>query len=133
TLDYVQPDGSLDESKLKGFSAGDYAVLLSYAQPLKIFKNQNLVTNIGGSAKVLYRNVGSMANAWGFGLDLGLQGSYKNRLVFGLMMKDITTSYTSWTFKLTEEEKEIFRNTNNEIPIKSYEVMLPRFNLGIGY
>lgn len=133
TLDYVQPDGSLDDSKLKGFSAGDYALLLSYAQPIKIFKDSDLVTNIGASAKVLYRNVGTMANAWGFGLDIGLQGNYKTRLVFGLMLKDITTTYTSWTFKLTEAEKEIFRNTNNEIPIKSYEVMLPRFNLGIGY
>ncbi len=133
TLDYVQPDGSLDESKLKGFSAGDYALMLSYAQPIKLLKDSNLVTNIGASAKVLYRNVGSMANAWGFGLDIGLQGRYKERLVFGLMMKDITTTYTSWTFNLTEAEKDIFRNTNNEIPIKSYEIMLPRFNLGIGY
>lgn len=131
TLDYVQPDGSFNESKLKGFSAGDYAVLLSYAQKLNWFKkNKDLHTRIGASGKILYRNVGSMANAWGFGLDLGLQVDYK-QWIFGLTAKDITTSYTAWSFHLTDEEKKIFDATKNEIPIKSYEVMLPRFNFGI--
>lgn len=131
TLDYVQPDGSFNESKLKGFSAGDYAVLLSYAQKLNWFKkNKDIQARIGASGKILYRNVGSMANAWGFGLDLGLQVDYK-RWMFGLTAKDITTSYTAWSFHLTEEEKKIFDATQNEVPIKSYEVMLPRFNFGI--
>lgn len=130
TLDYVQPDGSFDESKLKDFSAGDYAVLLSYAQKLHVFKNPAISTSIGASAKILYRNVGSMANAWGFGLDIGLQTQYKGWR-FGLTAKDITTSYTAWSFHLTEEEKKKFAGTGNEIPIKSYEVMLPRFNFGI--
>ncbi len=131
TLDYVQPDGSFDESKLKEFSAGDYAVLLSYAQKLNIFKKvPALQTRIGANAKVLYRNVGSMANAWGFGLDIGLQATYKSWR-FGLTAKDITTSYTAWSFHLTEEEKAKFATTGNEIPIKSYEVMLPRFNFGV--
>jgi hypothetical protein len=131
TLDYVQPDGSFDDSKLKEFSAGDYAVLLSYAQKLNIFKkNPLLQTSIGANAKVLYRNVGSMANAWGFGIDIGLQAKYK-RWKFGLTAKDITTSYTAWSFHLTEKEKETFTATGNEIPIKSYEVMLPRLNFGV--
>jgi hypothetical protein len=131
TLDYVQPDGSFDDSKLKEFSAGDYAVLLSYAQKLNIFKkNPLLQTSIGANAKVLYRNVGSMANAWGFGIDIGLQAKYK-RWKFGLTAKDITTSYTAWSFHLTEKEKETFAATGNEIPIKSYEVMLPRLNFGV--
>lgn len=131
TLDYVQPDGSFDDSKLKEFSAGDYAVLLSYAQKLNIFKKTPLLqTSIGANAKVLYRNVGSMANAWGFGIDIGLQAKYK-RWKFGLTAKDITTSYTAWSFHLTEKEKETFTATGNEIPIKSYEVMLPRLNFGV--
>jgi hypothetical protein len=133
TLDYVQPDGSFDESKLKDFSAGDYAVLLSYAQRLSIFPDKTgIETRIGGNAKVLYRNVGSMANAWGFGMDLGIQASYKNWR-FGISAKDITTSYTAWSFHLTEEEKLKFAGTGNEIPIKSYEVMLPRFNFGAAH
>ncbi len=47
------------------------------------------------------------------------------------MVKDITTTYTAWSFHLTEKEKQVFSQTGNEIPIKSYEVMLPRLNIGI--
>lgn len=129
TIDYVQPDGSFDESKLKSMSAGDYAFLLSYAQGLKLFKNQAIQTNIGGNAKIIYRHLGTMANAWGFGIDLGIQAKYK-QWMFGVMAKDITTTYTAWSFHLSEKEKLIFYQTGNEIPVKSYEVMLPRLNIG---
>ncbi|XZF12466.1 PorV/PorQ family protein [Chitinophagaceae bacterium MMS25-I14] len=131
TIDYVQPDGSFDESKLKSMTAGDYAFLLSYAQKLNIFKkNPFIQTNIGANAKIIYRNLGSLANAWGVGVDVGLQTTYK-RWYFGLMAKDITTTYTAWSFNLSEHDKEVFGATGNEIPIKSYEVMLPRFNFGV--
>jgi len=129
TIDYVQPDGSFDESKLKSMSAGDYAFLLSYAQGIRLFKNQAIQTNIGGNAKIIYRHLGTMANAWGFGIDLGLQARYK-QWMFGVMAKDITTTYAAWSFHLSEKEKQIFYQTGNEIPIKSYEVMLPRLNIG---
>jgi hypothetical protein len=131
TIDYVQPDGSFDESKLKSISAGDYAFLLSYAQGIKLFKNQEIKTNIGANAKIIYRHLGSMANAWGAGLDVGLQASYK-AWMFGVMAKDITTTYTAWSFHLSEREKQVFAQTGNEIPVKSYEVMKPRINFGIG-
>jgi hypothetical protein len=130
TLYYVQPDGSFDESKLSSLSAGDYAFLLSYAQKLQIFKNPDIETNIGGSGKIIYRHLGKMANAWGLGIDLGVQARYK-QWMFGLMAKDITTTYTAWSFHLTEKEKQVFQQTGNEIPVKSYEVMLPRLNIGI--
>lgn len=133
TLDYVRPDGSFDESQLKGFSAGDYALNLSYAMRLNKNDSFNWQTNVGVNAKIIYRNVGSMANAWGFGLDLGLQSTYKNRLRIGVMLKDITTTYTSWQFNFTEREKEIFYSTGNDVPIKSYEQMMPRINIGLGY
>lgn len=133
TLDYVRPDGSFDESQLRGFSAGDYAINLSYAMKLTKNDSAKWQTNIGANAKIIYRNVGSMANAWGFGLDLGLQSVYKNRLRLGVMLKDITTTYTSWQFNFTEREKEIFYATGNDVPIKSYEQMMPRINVGMGY
>jgi hypothetical protein len=133
TLDYVQPDGSFDDSKLKEFSAGDYAVFLSYAQKLNLFKKKpEIETSFGANAKIVYRNVGSMANAWGFGLDLGFQMKYKS-WKFGVTAKDITTTYTAWSFHLNEHEKEVFAGTGNEIPIKSYEVTLPRFNFGVAH
>ncbi len=131
TIDYVQPDGSFDDSKLKSISAGDYAFLLSYAQELKLGRNPDFKTNIGANAKIIYRHIGGMANAWGAGLDVGLQSTY-GRWRFGLMAKDITTTTTAWSFHLTEHEKEVFGQTGNEIPVKSYEVMKPRFVLGAG-
>lgn len=132
TLDYVQPDGSFDESKLKSISAGDYAFLISYAQQLKLFKNPEIQTSIGVNAKIIYRNIGSMANAWGGGVDAGLQVAYRH-WQFGVVAKDLTTTYTTWSFNLTDHEKEIFGNTGNEIPVKSYEIMKPRFNFGFAY
>lgn len=132
TIDYVQPDGSFDESKLKSISAGDYAFLLSFARPVALFpKDSNFETHLGINAKVIYRHIGSMANAWGAGLDVGLQTRYK-QWYFGLMAKDISTTYTAWSFHLTEREKQVFGQTGNEIPVKSSELMLPRLNIGIG-
>ncbi|MDI9319404.1 MAG: PorV/PorQ family protein [Phycisphaerales bacterium] len=132
TIDYVQPDGSLDESKLKSISAGDYAFLLSYAFQLKVFKNPNVKSSLGVNAKIIYRNIGSMANAWGGGIDVGWKLSGRHWLL-GIAAKDITTTYTTWSFNLTDKEKEVFGQTGNEIPVKSYEVMNPRFNVGLGY
>ncbi len=131
TIDYVQPDGSFDDTKLKSISAGDYAFLLSYAQDLKLGRNPEFKTRIGANAKIIYRHIGGMANAWGAGLDVGLQSTY-GRWRFGLMAKDITTTTTAWSFHLTEREKEVFGQTGNEIPVKSYEVMKPRIIFGAG-
>ncbi len=132
TIDYVQPDGSFDESKLKSISAGDYAFSFSYSQMLDWFKgNDKVKASLGANAKVIYRHVGKMSNAWGVGLDMGLQ-IYSDKWRWGISARDITTTTTSWRFNFTDREKEIFRQTDNEIPIKSYEVMYPRLNVAYG-
>src|SRR5690606_9299828 len=132
TIDYVQPDGSFDETKLKSISAGDYAFNLSYSQQLKLFKRfPQIKSSYGANAKILYRNVGKMSNAWGVGVDLGLQ-LHTKRWRLGVSARDITTTVTSWKFNFTEREKEVFLQTDNEIPIKSYEVMYPRLNIAYG-
>lgn len=129
TIDYVQPDGSFDESKLKSLTAGDYAFLLSYAQSLKLFRDSTILTRIGVNTKVIYRHLGAMATAWGGGVDVGVQLQYR-KWQLGLTVKDITTTYTSWSFNLSDREKQVFGQTGNELPVKSYEVMNPRLNLG---
>ncbi|HTO17028.1 MAG TPA: PorV/PorQ family protein [Edaphocola sp.] len=132
TIDYVRPDGSFDESKLKSISAGDYAFNISYAQKLKWFKKQSKIeSSIGTNVKIIYRNVGKMSNAWGAGLDIGLN-IHSNKWMFGVNAKDITTTTTAWNFNFTEREKQIFQQTDNKIPIKSYEVMYPRLNIAYG-
>ncbi len=129
TIDYVQPDGSFDESKLKELTAGDYAFNFSYAQGLKLFKDPAFKTRLGANAKVLYRHLGDMASAWGVGVDVGLQTDYK-QWRFGVTAKDVTTTYTSWSFNLSDSQRAVFQRTGNEIPVKSYEVMYPRLSFG---
>jgi hypothetical protein len=127
TLFLFEPDGSINYDNITSFSVADYAFLLSYAQKLKV---EGL--RVGGSAKVIYRNAGSFAQAWGFGLDLGLQYA-RNNWRFGLTGRDITTTFNAWSFSFTEEEKEVLQNTGNVIPESSYEITAPRIVLGVGY
>lgn len=134
TLNLIQPDGTVDYSKIKAISAADYAGLISYAQPLKIKqleKIEGLELRAGGNLKIIHRNIGSMANAWGAGIDLGLQADYK-KWKLGATFKDITTTHTLWSFSFTEKEKQVLAQTGNEIVSKSSEMNTPRIILGGG-
>ena len=127
TLFLVNPDGSLNYNNIQTFSSADYAFLLSYGQNLK--KTENSMVNFGANAKVIYRNVGKFAQAWGFGLDAGLQ-VFKDNWRFGVVAKDITSTFNTWTFNFTEKEKEVLYLTNNDIPVKSSELTAPRVTVG---
>ncbi len=129
TLNLVEPDGTINYDNVTEFSAADYAITGSYARTIKL-KGKEL--SIGGNAKVIRRVLGRFANAWGFGLDFGAQYRTKNWR-FGLMARDISSTFNSWTFNLTDEDKQIFAATNNEIPVSSTEITRPSFALGAGY
>lgn len=134
TLNLIQPDGTVDYTKIKAISAADYAGLISYAQKLRIKKFENredIDINVGGNLKIIHRNVGTMANAWGGGIDLGIQANVK-KWKLGASLKDITTTYTLWSFSFTEKEKQVLAQTGNEIVSKSTEVNTPRIILGGG-
>ena len=81
---------------------------------------------------MIYRKVGSFATAWGFGLDAGIQ-LHGKKGHFGVMAKDITTTFNAWSFKFTDREKEVLFLTDNEIPVKSTELTAPRVIIGGGY
>jgi hypothetical protein len=130
TLYLIEPDGSVNYANLRSFSSADYAFLLSVAQKIKETENKQI--SIGMNAKVIHRNVGTFAKAWGFGLDLGIQMKGEN-WSFGAMAKDITTTFNSWSFSFTEREKEVLFLTNNEIPVKSTELTAPRLIVGGAY
>jgi hypothetical protein len=130
TLNLVEPDGSINYNEIKTFSVADYAFLFSFAQTLKQTEKKKI--SFGANAKVIYRKVGSFANAWGFGLDAGLQIQGK-KWSAGVMARDITTTFNAWSFKFTDQEKEKLYLTKNEIPIKSTEITLPRLVLGGSY
>ncbi len=130
TLYLIEPDGSINYANLKSFSSADYAFIVSVAQKIKETNDKSM--SVGVNAKIIHRNVGTFAKAWGFGLDIGFQMKGKNWYV-GAAAKDITTTFNAWSFSFTEREKEVLFLTNNEIPIKSTELTAPRLILGAAY
>ncbi|HEX7844552.1 MAG TPA: PorV/PorQ family protein [Chitinophagaceae bacterium] len=127
TLFLVEPDGSINYNNIQEFSSADYAFLFSYAQKLKETAKKKI--NFGVNAKVIHRSVGRFAKAWGFGIDAGLQ-IHTDKWKFGIVGRDITTTFNAWSFTFTEREKEVLYLTNNEIPVKSTEMTAPRLVLG---
>lgn len=123
TLFIVEPDGSINYDKLSTFSAADYGVYLSYAQMIRKLQ-------VGGSAKIIRRKVGSFANSWGFGIDLGLQYVTNSKWKLGLVVRNVTTTVNAWSFDFTESEQQVLAATNNEIPVSSTELTAPEIVLG---
>ncbi len=127
TLSLIGSDGSVDYDRVTSFSAADYGIFLSYGRNLA---PEGM--SVGGSVKVIRRSIGSFGGAWGFGADLGWMWK-RDKLSLGVMAKDITTTFNTWSFNLTEEEKIVFQQTGNEIPVSSTEVNLPKLLLGASY
>jgi hypothetical protein len=119
-------DGRLDYSNVSSFSAADYAVLLSYSQGIKGKEGWR----IGGNMKVVHRNAGTFANAWGVGADIGLQID-KGKWAIGAVVRDLTTTYNVWSVN-TEELEDIFQQTGNDLPVQSTEVTLPSLHIDAG-
>ena len=126
TSELIDASGNINYDRLKSFSVGDYGFFFSYA-----FKSKVEGLRFGASAKVIHRKAGDFAKAWGFGLDGGVQYD-KGRWSFGLMAKDVTSTFNAWSFN-TEKLEPVFEQTNNVIPQNSLEVTLPRLVLGAAY
>lgn len=121
TTQLIDQQGNVDYTKITTFTAADYAFLFSYARKLKI---QGL--SVGGNFKIVHRKVGDFAKSWGFGLDGGVQYHLKN-YKFGIMARDVTSTFNAWIFNLDSQTKEVFVKTGNEIPVNGLEITLPRF------
>jgi hypothetical protein len=118
--------GALNYNNIRFFSAADYAVLLSYAREMGFLPGLSFAANF----KIIYRNVGSFATAWGFGLDFGAI-YHRKGWNFGVMLRDITGTFTAWNHN-TEELQLIYTQTGNDIPETSLEIALPRMIIGVG-
>jgi hypothetical protein len=121
TTQLIDNNGNIDYDRISTFTAADYGFLLSYARKSKI---EGL--SIGGNFKVIYRKVGDFATCWGFGLDAGAQYHTKNKWKFGLMARDVTSTFNAWIFTLDQETQEVFLTTGNELPENGLELTLPR-------
>ena len=124
TSELIDAEGNINWDRIKSFSAADYAFIFSYGRKTKI---QGL--RLGLNAKIIRRKASDFASSWGFGIDAAAQFDYKN-WKFGLMARDITTTFNAWSFNLTDEMKEVFTVTGNEIPNNSIELTLPKFIFG---
>lgn len=126
TLHLYTPAGEINYDNISTFSAADYAFILSYAQEWKHG------IRIGGNAKVIHRTIGPFGKAWGFGIDLGAAWN-KGPWSLGIHGRDITGTYNAWSFQLSEQDKLIFQQTGNTIPVNSVEVTKPHLILGGAY
>ena len=124
TTELIDANGQIDYNRITTFSAADYAFLVSYARKTKL---EGL--NLGGSAKVVRRKVGDFAGAWGFGIDFGAQYQ-KESWKFGVMARDISTTFNSWTYNLDDQTKYVFEQTGNSLPQNGLELTLPKLILG---
>ena len=127
TTQLIDDQGNINFDRINLFSTADYAFLFSYARRLK-FKNLNYGVNI----KIIRRIIGDFSSSWGFGMDFGIQFKTNNNWNFGLMARDITTTYNSWS--INEDRLGDIQNAiegqNQEIP-SGTEITIPKLQLGV--
>lgn len=128
TTQLIDNDGRIDYDKITTFSAGDYAFMGSFAKKLK-----PVGLSVGGTVKIIHRRVGDFAKSWGFGLDAGVKYAPNNHWSFGLMARDVTSTFNAWIFNLSPEMQQVFVSTGNDLPANGLELSLPRFIGGVAY
>ncbi|APG66409.1 hypothetical protein LPB136_04595 [Tenacibaculum todarodis] len=126
TTQLIDSQGNIDYNRISLFSAADYAFNVSYARNL-IHKD----LHIGVNAKIVRRIIGEFASSWGFGFDAGLQFE-RNDWKFGLMLRDITTTFNSWSIDEEEFEKikSAIPDENQELP-ETTEITKPKAQFGV--
>ena len=124
TRSLIDETSNIDYNRIRYFSVADYAALLSYARKIG---PEGL--SVGASAKLIYRNIGTFANAYGFGVDAGVQYLHDG-WQFGLMARDITTTFTAWSIDANQFNNTKPYGITETAPSNSSEITLPRLVLG---
>ncbi len=127
TTQLIDEQGNINYDRISLFSTADYGLTFSYARKLPV---QGL--NYGVNAKVIRRVIGDFASSWGFGLDAAIQFETNNNWKFGIMARDITTTFNAWA--IDEGEFETIRNAvegqNQELP-ENTEITIPKLQIGM--
>ena len=126
TTQLIDSQGNIDYNRISLFSTADYGMTFSYARKLQLPGLQ-----YGVNAKVIRRIIGKFASSWGFGFDVGLQFT-RNDWKFGLMLRDISTTYNVWAIDETEYNsiKDAIGGQNQELP-ENTEITLPKAQFGM--
>lgn len=126
TTQLIDASGNVDYNRISKFSTADYGFTFSYARKLKFSGLQ-----YGVNSKIIRRVIGDFANSWGFGFDVGIQWKQED-WNFGLMLRDITTTYNVWN--INEEEynkiKGAVAGQNQDLP-QSTEITMPKAQFGV--
>ncbi len=127
TTQLIDDQGNINYDRISTFSTADYGLTFSYAKKLPLDG-----LNFGVNAKIIRRIIGDFASSWGFGLDAGIQFESKNDWKFGIMARDITTTYNAWS--IDEEKFEqisgAIEGENQELP-ETTEITIPKLQLGM--
>lgn len=128
TTELIDSQGNINYNNISLFSAADYALTVGYARTM-LFKG----FDVGLNGKIVRRHIGDFANSWGFGLDAAMQYQTESNWKFGLMLRDITTTFNAWS--IDQEEFEKISNTipgeNQEQP-ETLELTKPKIQFGVG-
>lgn len=126
TLDLIT-NGEIDYNRVKTFSAVDYAFMPSFASRTNWIKSIDKSISFGVTGKMIHRRVGEFAKAWGFGADASIQISPRQgNWGLGIIVRDITSTFTNWSYNFTNSQKDIYYLTGNTIPANSLEIGVPR-------
>ena len=127
TTQLIDDQGNINYDRINLFSAVDYGFIISYAR-----KMLTKEISYGINTKIIRRIIGDFATSWGFGLDIGIQLKTSNDWRFGLMARDISTTYNSWSTNETRlnDIQNAIDGQNQEIP-NSTEVTMPKIQLGV--
>ncbi|MGA9637674.1 PorV/PorQ family protein [Flavobacterium sp.] len=126
TTELIDNQGNIDYNRISLFSTADYGFTFSYARRLPLEGFQ-----YGVNAKIIRRIIGKFASAWGFGFDVGVQFERDN-WKFGIMARDITTTYNVWNINEKEYQKiaDAVAGQNQEVP-ESTEITAPKVQIGM--
>lgn len=126
TTELIDNQGNIDYNKISLFSAVDYAFNIAYAKKMILDG-----FSLGGNAKIIRRIIGDFASSWGIGFDIGIQFE-KNKWKFGIMARDITTTFNTWSIDKNEfnKIKNAIPNKNQELP-ETTELTKPKLQIGV--
>jgi hypothetical protein len=127
TTQLIDDQGNINYDRISTFSTADYGLTFSYARKLPLDG-----LNFGVNAKIIRRIIGDFASSWGFGLDAGIQFEGKNNWKFGLMARDITTTFNAWSINEDKFEQisGAVEGENQELP-ETTEITIPKLQLGM--
>jgi len=127
TTQLIDEQGNVNYDRISLFSTADYGLTFSYARDLPL---EGL--SYGVNAKIIRRIIGDFASSWGFGLDAAIQFESNNNWKFGIMARDITTTFNAWNINEDEFAKvqNAVEGQNQELP-ETTEITIPKLQLGV--